>query len=266
MTSREFVGMTEEQRQLLTDALDLSRVSHRAEQGRQLAYLEAWDVIDTANRIFGFDGWSYEVRDLQGSIYGWTARVRVEWMGVHREDVGFCAFAVREGNEPRQSHVETAIKGAVSDGLKRALRSFGNQFGNSLYDKESPERTSHQGEGQQRNSGQRRGQGQRQQQGRQPQGNRQPPEGASKPQEPAYYKDLGLDSHDGSEILSGNALGFKAYVERHGIEWDGFLTEVLGAPTLRRYYEDGGNPKGATNAFEQYCADMNIEVQPTNRN
>ena len=32
--------------------------------------------------------------------------------------------------------LETAIKGAVSDALKRAMRHFGKQFGNSLYDKE----------------------------------------------------------------------------------------------------------------------------------
>ena len=32
-------------------------------------------------------------------------------------------------------HYDTASKGAVSDALKRALRTFGAQFGNSLYDK-----------------------------------------------------------------------------------------------------------------------------------
>jgi len=30
-----------------------------------------------------------------------------------------------------------AIAGAITDGLKRALRQFGDQFGNALYDKES---------------------------------------------------------------------------------------------------------------------------------
>ena len=34
--------------------------------------------------------------------------------------------------ETAEGH-DTALKGAVTDGLKRALRSFGDQFGNALY-------------------------------------------------------------------------------------------------------------------------------------
>ena len=35
---------------------------------------------------------------------------------------------------------ETAIKAAVTDGMKRALRTFGQAFGNSLYDRADPGR------------------------------------------------------------------------------------------------------------------------------
>ena len=33
---------------------------------------------------------------------------------------------------------ETAVKGAVTDGMKRALRSFGDRFGNGLYGDQAP--------------------------------------------------------------------------------------------------------------------------------
>lgn len=61
----------------------------------------------------------------------YTAKVRVIVLGVVREDFGAghgydvdCGLA----------H-ESAIKEAVTDALKRALRSFGNPFGLALYDK-----------------------------------------------------------------------------------------------------------------------------------
>jgi hypothetical protein len=50
---------------------------------------------------------------------------------VNREDVGH-GIAAGTSSEA----IEMARKGAVTDALKRALRSFGNQFGNSLYDKD----------------------------------------------------------------------------------------------------------------------------------
>ena len=45
-----------------------------------------------------------------------------------RTDTGFQAVA----DETVEGH-ETAWKGAVTDALKRALRSYGDQFGNGLY-------------------------------------------------------------------------------------------------------------------------------------
>ena len=45
-----------------------------------------------------------------------------------RTDIGFNAVA-----EDNADGHETAIKGAVTDGMKRALRSFGVQFGNGFY-------------------------------------------------------------------------------------------------------------------------------------
>lgn len=105
------------------------------------SYIEGWDAIATANRIFGFGGWSYEVVTIgqvgtfnrnSKDIAVYEAKVLVTVGEVSRTDVG---IGITAGDSP-EAH-ETAIKGAVTDGLKRALRSFGDQFGNTLYDKES---------------------------------------------------------------------------------------------------------------------------------
>ena len=62
-------------------------------------------------------------------IRAYSAPVRVTVPGAPpRTDVGFHAVA----EETPDGH-ETAVKGAVTDGLKRALRSFGDRFGNGLY-------------------------------------------------------------------------------------------------------------------------------------
>ena len=59
----------------------------------------------------------------------YSAPVRVTVAGaLSRTDVGFHAVA----EETSDGH-DTALKGAVTDGLKRSLRSFGVQFGNSFY-------------------------------------------------------------------------------------------------------------------------------------
>ena len=99
-------------------------------------YLASWDVIATANEIFGFDGWSSETTRLElvGPEFGWLATVRITVGGVVREDSGFAPYAIGEQGLLRET-VDTAVKAAVSDALKRALRSFGEQFGNSLYNK-----------------------------------------------------------------------------------------------------------------------------------
>ena len=53
--------------------------------------------------------------------------------GAFHEDVG---YGVSEGMGSKALSIEKARKEAVTDGLKRALKSFGNILGNCLYDKE----------------------------------------------------------------------------------------------------------------------------------
>lgn len=131
----------------LSRKLDPKHVHPPKQFGPKGSYLEGWFCIAEANRIFGFDGWSYSLMDCKcvserdrpigkdakpGFGVTYTATVRVIVDGVTREDVGAghgydvdCGLA----------H-ESAIKEAVTDSLKRALRTFGNPFGLALYDKE----------------------------------------------------------------------------------------------------------------------------------
>lgn len=123
--------MNDETKALLSEPLDRSKVATLSFGGRKLSYLEGWYVISAANGIFGFDGWSHEVISVdQVGPDLYTARVSVTALGVTRTDIG----TGRAASDTAEAH-ETAIKGAATDGLKRALRTFGAQFGNDLYDK-----------------------------------------------------------------------------------------------------------------------------------
>lgn len=115
-------------------------------------YIEGWHAIAEANRIFGFGGWSYATtltreaceqvtvtkRDRDGNERqekqwqaAYTCLCRVTVGDVAREDVGFgSGFAKQIGDA-----IEGATKEAVTDALKRCLRTFGNPFGLALYDK-----------------------------------------------------------------------------------------------------------------------------------
>ena len=97
----------------LNQELDQSRVKSRTERGATLSYLEAWDVIDTANDIFGFDGWSSRITDISvvGNL-GVRATMEVNVLGVKREDVGFQAFAVQAGKEPDEGRDGNCRKGS----------------------------------------------------------------------------------------------------------------------------------------------------------
>ena len=129
----------------LAQPLDASLVSQRKGRGnRSFSYVEGRTVIDQANRIFGFGGWGHEVvgdvtlRELDQvntqtgevkRIRAYSATVKVTVPGAPpRTDVGFQPVS----DETAEGH-ETAFKGAVTDALKRSLRTFGAQFGNALY-------------------------------------------------------------------------------------------------------------------------------------
>jgi DNA recombination protein Rad52 len=147
-----------EQITALAAPLDRAKVRQR-EQGRSsVSYLEGWQVIAEANRIFGFDGWQREtvalrcVNQIERTIGrdnrpGWgvtyTARVRISVSTAGQPAL------IREGcgaghgidTDLGQAH-ESALKEAETDAMKRALMTFGNPFGLALYDKQQREVTS----------------------------------------------------------------------------------------------------------------------------
>lgn len=119
--------------------------------GKYGDYIEGWKVIEEANRIFGFDGWTRETisnvetnRDLltlpgrNNSTYqqwrvGYVAKVRVIAGDVVREGTGFGSGMGKP--EALGEAIESAVKEAETDAMKRALMTFGYPFGLALYDK-----------------------------------------------------------------------------------------------------------------------------------
>ena len=132
---------------ILNQELDSSRIKTREKGNISLSYIEGHDVIETANKVFGFGNWSYSISKLehvsqeqnhnQNFVVCYKAVVKLivkddnHSKSIFRQDVG---FGTGTAKTLADSH-ENAGKEAVTDALKRAMRSFGNQFGNSLYDK-----------------------------------------------------------------------------------------------------------------------------------
>ncbi|MGM0518766.1 MAG: Rad52/Rad22 family DNA repair protein [Campylobacterota bacterium] len=137
----------QEQLQLLNQELDSSRVKSRSKGNINLSYLEGFDLIETANKVFGYGNWSYSIESLehlsteqnqnQNFVICYKAIVKItvydkeHIQNISRSDVGTGTGIAKSQSEAH----EGATKEAVTDALKRALRSFGNQFGLSLYDK-----------------------------------------------------------------------------------------------------------------------------------
>jgi DNA recombination protein Rad52 len=146
-----FEGLSERQVALLSAPLDRANVRQRDQGRSRVSYLEGWQVIAEANRIFGFDGWERSTlisrcvaeherpigRDRKN---GWgvtyIARVRITITAGTRT-------LIREGSGAGHgidadlglAH-ESALKEAETDATKRALMTFGNPFGLALYDKQ----------------------------------------------------------------------------------------------------------------------------------
>jgi len=150
----------------LRQPLDMSRVKRRQAPGLgSVPYLEGYDVIDRANAIFGFT-WSFDliseplivrwhkkvlawnqqerrkvpITDANGNfqteevgLVYITGKVTVELDGkpYSHADLGRCIFT---GDTPEA--LDMALAGSATDCLKRCFRQLGEQFGNSLYDKE----------------------------------------------------------------------------------------------------------------------------------
>ncbi|PIL23388.1 hypothetical protein GSI_14699 [Ganoderma sinense ZZ0214-1] len=112
--------------------------------GPKLTYAEGWKIINLANEVFGFNGWSSTVVNITIDFIdfneesrrfnvGVTAIVRVTLRdGVFHEDVG---YGLLENSKSKGAALDKCKKEAVTDAVKRSLRNFGNLLGNCLYDK-----------------------------------------------------------------------------------------------------------------------------------
>ncbi|KAL3450733.1 hypothetical protein BJX65DRAFT_270023 [Aspergillus insuetus] len=113
--------------------------------GQKVHYLSADKCINLANEVFGFNGWSSSIQNIQidfvdeapntGKIsLGLSVIVRVTLKdGAYHEDVGYGHI---ENCKGKAAAFEKAKKEATTDALKRALRNFGNVLGNCIYDKD----------------------------------------------------------------------------------------------------------------------------------
>eukprot|EP01135_Chromosphaera_perkinsii_P005897 Nk52_evm30s370 gene=Nk52_evmTU30s370 len=140
--------LTTEERQKIHNALQEKlhpeSISYRSGTGGKVAYLEGWKSLELANSIFGYDGWSSSViecvvdaceqgREGRYSI-GVHALIRVQIAGgAFHEDIG---YGIMENCKSKVQGLQKAKKEAITDGIKRALRLFGNALGNSIYDKD----------------------------------------------------------------------------------------------------------------------------------
>jgi DNA repair and recombination protein RAD52 len=161
---------TPEQIKLLEEDLNPLLIATRKGGGSTtLKFLEGHSAIDQANLIFGYGNWGYRVISCKpvnlidpasGEAIGVTyeAEVELQVRGcMPVSDVGQQACSVwnvedvvmsrrkKDDDTPIQrwekqnasrtivdAH-EVARKGAVTDAMKRALRTFGSQFANGLY-------------------------------------------------------------------------------------------------------------------------------------
>ncbi len=161
---------TPEQIAELDKPLPKPLISSRKGTGKMLSYIEGHDAIDQANRIFGYGNWAYRTISCEQTVLldpatgepvgiAYKAQVELTVRGAHGPmvEVGSQPVAAwnvtdvvmsrrKQGDDgPIQAWEkvtaqrtiveahEHAEKGAVTDAMKRALRTYGAQFGNGLY-------------------------------------------------------------------------------------------------------------------------------------
>lgn len=135
---------TPEQIEQLKAPLDRAHVKSRSQGGASLSYVEAYHCENEANRIFGFGAWDRfteiecigeREHDGKMRVY-YRAKVRIVVRGENGQTVTRegCGYGSGIDRDVGQAH-ESALKEAESDAEKRALKTFGNPFGQALYDK-----------------------------------------------------------------------------------------------------------------------------------
>jgi hypothetical protein len=146
-------GLSRKQIQLLLSPLDANRVK----QANGQSHLEAWDVRRWLLRVFGWDGWSFELiscdlvyeqirpqldnrsAEIPGKfrttvVYRVLGRLRIR--DRHGNELGVWEDGAT-GDAVNQPSIgdahDMALKTANSQALKRCAMNLGDQFGLSLY-------------------------------------------------------------------------------------------------------------------------------------
>lgn len=143
--------ITATQQEVLMRPIKPGRIAKRSQGGKELSYLEAWDVKAHLIRMFGIGNFDIEtvdqqliaVREYQSSNGKdmaeaiWFAKVRLVLRdGKGGEIARYSESAVGGTSGPASmigEHHDNAVKTAASDALKRCAINLGNQFGLSLY-------------------------------------------------------------------------------------------------------------------------------------
>lgn len=147
-------------KELLDQKLSKDAVMKRVQGGAEVSYVGGWTVIENANRIFGYQGWEFQLGELTQVEFsevtnektkknGWriayiaTGTVRIfaekDSDGIYTNaavDFSDVGFGNATSYQSIGDAVESATKEAATDCLKRCLRFMGNQFGLALYDKQ----------------------------------------------------------------------------------------------------------------------------------
>jgi DNA recombination protein Rad52 len=144
------MAFDDKQNRALKAKLSYRKVKTRSQNGTQLPYIEGWQAIAEANRIFGYESWDRQTmtpkclwserqRGQLACLYSTKVRITVRAGGVviAREGIG---TGVGRADKPEAAH-EIALKSAETDATKRALATFGNPFGLALYDKDKAQVT-----------------------------------------------------------------------------------------------------------------------------
>lgn len=118
--------------------------------GSYLTYLADYTVIDKLNQIFGY-GWNFRLLQpvthielFDGALFfkaeGELTVLASDGTPIIHADIGTGITRSRRGSDDPylSDSVDMAIKGAVSDCIKRCARQLGAAFGNTLYDKDNP--------------------------------------------------------------------------------------------------------------------------------
>lgn len=142
--------LTDKQRAELNADLPRDKVrTRKGGGGKQLSYVEGWEVIATLNAIIGAGNWGYECRPElafreymedttpSGKVWRW----HVTYTSACTLTIAGCPQITDHGaghgiEKDQGAAIESAIKESNTDAIKRCAKSLGNRLGLALYDKE----------------------------------------------------------------------------------------------------------------------------------